>query len=316
MPLCVFQKLFPIWLDVNGKPTGLHPTVTQLTAYNGIAIPQLGTHDTAIEWGPSSHGPPKCVHTWWYTADISGPAILGLPSSLKLAVMQLNCAIQFPHKCCTSDPPRRPTTEHEKVASDLLHLWKPPMQHRWSPLPPLNSSKDLFAAYPDHFEGIGCFLWNVHNSPSQQCTTCHPCTLQVSNHHVSTYCAWHAGWIPWAGDHRTSYTTYWLGLLTCLFMEGQWRTMGLYRPQGSSVLISAMTTTLSKPWMRSPTSLAVVHASQSWMAHLPTCVSSSTMTSSLLTTFNTLWGCYRFVHLPWGLVCTQDIFQQMMDQIL
>ena len=35
--------------------------------------------------------------------------------------------------------------------------------------------------------------------------------------------------------------------------------------------------------------------------------------SSLLTTFNTPWGRYRFVHLPWSLSCAQDIFQQMMD---
>ena len=38
--------------------------------------------------------------------------------------------------------------------------------------------------------------------------------------------------------------------------------------------------------------------------------------SSLLTTFNTPWGRYRFIHLPWGLTCAQDIFQWMMDQIL
>ena len=38
--------------------------------------------------------------------------------------------------------------------------------------------------------------------------------------------------------------------------------------------------------------------------------------SSLLTTFNTPWGRYRFIHLPWGLSCAQDIFQWMMDQIL
>ena len=38
--------------------------------------------------------------------------------------------------------------------------------------------------------------------------------------------------------------------------------------------------------------------------------------SSLLTTFNTPWGRYRFVCLPWGLTCAQDIFQQMIDQIL
>ena len=38
--------------------------------------------------------------------------------------------------------------------------------------------------------------------------------------------------------------------------------------------------------------------------------------SSLLMMFNTPWGHYRFVCLPWGLTCAQDIFQQMMNQIL
>ena len=38
--------------------------------------------------------------------------------------------------------------------------------------------------------------------------------------------------------------------------------------------------------------------------------------SSLLTTFNTPWESFRFVCLPWGPACAQDIFQWMMDQIL
>ena len=38
--------------------------------------------------------------------------------------------------------------------------------------------------------------------------------------------------------------------------------------------------------------------------------------SSLLTTFNTPWGRYRFIGLLWGLTCAQDIFQRMTDQIL
>ena len=37
---------------------------------------------------------------------------------------------------------------------------------------------------------------------------------------------------------------------------------------------------------------------------------------SLLTTFNTSWGRFRFVCLPWGLACAQNIFQWMMNQIL
>ena len=38
--------------------------------------------------------------------------------------------------------------------------------------------------------------------------------------------------------------------------------------------------------------------------------------SSLLTIFNSPFGRYCFLHLPFGLVCSQDIFQKKMDQIL
>ena len=38
--------------------------------------------------------------------------------------------------------------------------------------------------------------------------------------------------------------------------------------------------------------------------------------SSPLTTFNSPFGRYCFLHLPFGLVCSQDIFQKKMDQFL
>ena len=38
--------------------------------------------------------------------------------------------------------------------------------------------------------------------------------------------------------------------------------------------------------------------------------------SSLLTTFNSPFGRYHFLHIPFGLVCSQDIFQKKMDQFL
>ena len=37
--------------------------------------------------------------------------------------------------------------------------------------------------------------------------------------------------------------------------------------------------------------------------------------SSLLTTFNTPWGQYCFIHLSWGLACVQDIVQCIIDHI-
>ena len=88
------------------------PTVTQLTAYNGSATyPNLAPMTLPLSGGPAPSGPPRHVHTQWYRADTSGPAILGLPSSSKLGVMQLNCAIQFmhvnkkTHPTCKEDQP-------------------------------------------------------------------------------------------------------------------------------------------------------------------------------------------------------------------
>ena len=37
--------------------------------------------------------------------------------------------------------------------------------------------------------------------------------------------------------------------------------------------------------------------------------------SSFLTTFNTHKGCYRFLHMPFGLKMSQDVFQMQMEQI-
>ena len=36
--------------------------------------------------------------------------------------------------------------------------------------------------------------------------------------------------------------------------------------------------------------------------------------SSYLTKFNTCFGKYRYLRLPFGLICSMDIFQQKMDE--
>ena len=52
MPLCAFSKLFPRCVTTDGTLTGLRPTRTCLTAYNGSTIKQYGTLDTAVNWKP------------------------------------------------------------------------------------------------------------------------------------------------------------------------------------------------------------------------------------------------------------------------
>ena len=93
MPLCAFTKLFPKRVSHNGKPTGLHPSKTFLTAYNGTDIPQLGALDSSITWKGTSQM--RSMKTTWYVADTPGPVILGLPSYSQLEIVHLNCSTEF-----------------------------------------------------------------------------------------------------------------------------------------------------------------------------------------------------------------------------
>ena len=66
MPLRTFAKLFPKRFDKDGNPTGLSPSSTCLTAYNGSPIKQFGTtyHITLHEnTTPIVHPPHKCPIT-------------------------------------------------------------------------------------------------------------------------------------------------------------------------------------------------------------------------------------------------------------
>ena len=153
MPLHAFSKLFPRCVTTDGTPTGLRPTRTRLTAYNGSTIKQYGTLDTRIDWKPEGKNVANRLHTQWYIADTPGPAILGLPSCSKVGIVELNCAVRFRRKKLTE---QKPTTERQQVQKDLTNLQQ------------LNTKEDLIKAYPDRFEGIGHFPGTYHLSSMHQ----------------------------------------------------------------------------------------------------------------------------------------------------
>ena len=137
MPIHTFAKLFPERFDKDGNPTGLSPSSTRLTAYNGSPIKQFGTFRTHVDWTPKNRRVTKRLHTQWYVADTPGPAILGLPSCTKLNIITLNCAVEI-HR-------RQP------LPNDDIEMLKD-----------LSSRQDLIDAYPDRFEGIGRFPGTYH----------------------------------------------------------------------------------------------------------------------------------------------------------
>ena len=148
LPLCVFWWLYSDQISPAGLPTGLDYVNTQLTTYNRYHIPLYGALHGPIPWQPDQLGArPHWVNSYWYVADTPGPAILGLPSSEKLAVVKMNCAITV----------RQPSTKPPCPApvSTTAATTKPATVP--TAAKPIRSTDDLIKEFPDWFMGIGKF---------------------------------------------------------------------------------------------------------------------------------------------------------------
>ena len=61
MPLKVFERLYPNQINMKGKPTGLEPSSTCPTAYNGTPIPQYGALRCPLIWRPGNGVRPRWI---------------------------------------------------------------------------------------------------------------------------------------------------------------------------------------------------------------------------------------------------------------
>ena len=144
LPLHVFQHLYPNQIS----PSALDHVSTRLTAYNRSHIPLYGALCGPITWWPGHPGAqPHWVNSYWHLTDTTGPVILGLPSSEKLAVVKMNCAITVMQPgtkppclvpASTTATTAKPTTVPSAAKS-------------------IRSTDDLIKEFPDQFLGIGRF---------------------------------------------------------------------------------------------------------------------------------------------------------------
>ena len=279
--------------------TGLRPTKTCLTAYNGSTIKQYGTLDTAIDWKPEGKNVTNRLHTCWYIADTPGQAILGLPSCSKLGIAELNCAINF---CQKKPTQQKPTTECQQVQKDFTNQQQ------------LNTKEDLIKAYPDRFEGIRHFPGTYHitlqndakpvvHAPQKCPITMQPLVCEKLDEFLDQGIIVPVeepmGWV-------SSLAYSWKANGKCeVCLDPRDVNKAIKRDHYKIPTIEEVTHQLV-----GSNKFTKVDGTLSYL-----CIVLD-YASSLLTTFNTPWGRYRFVHLPWGLTRVQNIFQQMMDQIL
>ena len=132
--------MFPHQVD-NGKlkPNALLSSNVVLTAYGGLQIKHHG-----IVTIPCTYGK-ECTLAPFYVTDIPGPAIIGLPTSTDLNLLQFNCAIQTQHPHTSSQGCLKDKTLEQAKETT-----------------PIRDKQDLIQLYPECFNGIRKFQGEYH----------------------------------------------------------------------------------------------------------------------------------------------------------
>ena len=303
LPLCLFQQLHPKQTSPAGLPIGLDPVWTKLTAYNGSLIPLYRILCGPILWQPNTPGAqPHMIHSYWYIAP--GPAVLGLPACEKLAVVQVNCAVGN-----TQSDGSLTGTPHTQAA----RVAKPPAA-RTLKSKCIKSTDDLMREFPDRFTGIGKF-------PGEYKIQLHPDAHLVIHAPRKCPIALH----PKVKEHLAKMEA--LGVITHVDQPTDWVSSITCVQKANGELhlhldLHDLNRAICHNHHKLPTVEEVTHkfSNLHYFTKLDACHGYWSIVfdeeSSLLATFNSPFGRYHFLHLPFCLVCSQDIFQKKMDQFL
>jgi len=112
------------------KPGLLEHSPTVLTAYGGAELMQHGKCQIDCDFNSR-----KSVVTF-FVKEADGPAIFGLPTSLELNLVTLNCSVQ-------QGSPLNANCTCEQVT-------------------PIKDKDELVKCYPDCFDGVGRFQGQYH----------------------------------------------------------------------------------------------------------------------------------------------------------
>ena len=146
--------------------------------------------------------------------------------------------------------------------------------------------------------------WYLPHHSLRRCQTSSSCPTQVP-HCKATIGEGEVGWVARRRYKHPCRRTNRLGELTDILNQAKWKTAVMLRPQGSQLINQEGSLQHSHSeeithQLASSTRFMKLDGT-SWYL----CI---VLESLILATFNTPWGQYRFVRLPFRLACSQDIF--------
>lgn len=273
MPFRTYRQMYPNKLNSNGDPDSKHlvETNSKLTAYNGSEIECLGKTYLKCKYNSNTW-----ATTEFYIVNVSGPAILGLPSCQSLSVVTLNCSIT-------------------------------------SAIPTTNNVADLKRLYPDQFDTIGDL--NTHKltvDPNVPARINAPRRTPIAM--KDKIKAELDKMVTQQVIRPIEEATDWVSSITCVLkkdnsirvcLDPRYLNMALIRPMHNIPTVDEINYKLSNATHFSKLDAKAGY----WSVKLEE-------ESQKLTTFQTPFGRFCFQRLPFGLSVSQDIFQLEMDRIL
>ena len=302
MPLRVVSKLFPEHID-NGIPVGLQATPHKITGYGGVAIKQFGLCQLRV-----THKSVDIMTTFFVT-DAPGCTMLGLRACVELGLVTLNCETSCVN--CHND------SDISAVTKQSFHA--DPNHPSYCPYGAKKPAKeDVMTREPSTFslreEDIGDLpgTYHITMQDGAEASIYPPHRVPVALRERFKQK------LDWMVKHKfarkVDEPTDWVNnvvLVTksngdiriCLDPKdlNRWiRREHHFTPTLDDIL----------PRLSNSKVFSVLDArSGYWNVHLDE-------QSQLLTTFNTPWGRYCFMRLPFGLISAQDVFQKKMDVVL
>ena len=285
IPVKMFKRLLP--------DTYLKKCDSSITAFGGHVITPAGMCALALQHRGTLHT------TNFYVVEYNGPVILGLPSCRALQLVTINYSLSV----MDMEKTVIPTTD---TSLEDVHTGKP----RSNTL----AKAAIMKEYPDRFQGVGCFAGEYHISLDPTVAlVIHP-PRRIPNALRDSLKGELDKLVEQEIVAKVEQPTDWVNSFVCttkpsggvrLCLDPKDLNRAIKRPHHFTPTFEDIL-----PKLNNAKFFSILDArSGYWNIKLDD-------ESSYYTTFNTPYGRYRFLRLPFGLVCAQDVFQRKVDETL
>ena len=309
LPIRLLRIIAPEKFDDEGnlKPEVLEKNEAVLSAYGGSVIKQLGTINISCKYKE------KKINCIFYVTDTSGPAILGLKACIALKLVSLHCTLrtnqsnQADPTSSFNSPAQNPGTCKKSSSYIGSHV---PLEER----PSITSKQELMDMYPECFNGtVGCFddyTYHITLDPEVSPVVHAPrkVPIELKDKLQAELREMESQDII----AKVTQPTDWVNSLVIrekengrlrLCLDPRDLNKAIKREHHPIPTLEEFTPKLSGAKLFSKLDARNGY----WNVKLDD-------ESSYLTTFNTPFGRYRFLRMPFGLRMSQDIFQFKIDE--